>query len=47
RTISRAIDMLFYAKAMERIGDHSKNMAEHVVYMVKGRDVRHAEPDAQ
>jgi phosphate transport system protein len=47
RTISRSIDMLFYAKAMERIGDHSKNMAEHVVYMVKGRDVRHAEPDAQ
>ncbi len=42
RTISRSIDMLFYAKAMERIGDHSKNMAEHVVYMVKGRDVRHA-----
>jgi len=42
RTISRSIDMLFYAKAMERIGDHSKNMVEHVVYMVKGRDVRHA-----
>jgi phosphate transport system protein len=42
RTISRSIDMLFYAKAMERIGDHSKNMAEHVVYMVKGRDVRHS-----
>jgi len=41
RTISRSIDMLFFAKAMERIGDHSKNMAEHVVYMVKGRDVRH------
>lgn len=42
RTISRSIDLLFYAKAMERIGDHSKNIAEHVVYMVKGRDVRHA-----
>lgn len=41
RTISRSIDMLFYAKAMERIGDHAKNMAEHVVFMVKGRDVRH------
>jgi len=38
RTISRSIDMLFYAKAMERIGDHSKNMAEHVVYMVKGSE---------
>lgn len=46
RTISRSIDMLFYAKAMERIGDHSKNMAEHVVYMVKGRDVRHSPASA-
>jgi phosphate transport system protein len=41
RMISRSIDLLFIAKALERIGDHSKNMSEHVVYMVKGRDVRH------
>ncbi len=41
RTISRSIDLLFIAKALERIGDHSKNMSEHVVYMVKGLDVRH------
>jgi len=41
RTISRSIDLLFIAKALERIGDHSKNMSEHVVYMVKGRDIRH------
>jgi phosphate transport system protein len=41
RTISRSIDMLFFAKALERIGDHSKNIAEHVVFMVKGRDIRH------
>lgn len=42
RTITRGIDTLFMAKAIERIGDHAKNMAEHVVYLVNGRDVRHA-----
>ncbi|MCQ9374372.1 phosphate signaling complex protein PhoU [Methyloversatilis sp. XJ19-13] len=42
RTISCGLDMLFIAKAIERIGDHSKNMAQYVVFMVKGTDVRHA-----
>jgi phosphate transport system protein len=41
RTISRAMQVVWVAKAFERIGDHAKNIAEHVIYIVKGRDVRH------
>lgn len=41
RLITRSLDVLFIAKSVERIGDHATNVAEHVVYMVKGRDVRH------
>ena len=41
RTISTAIEILWIAKSIERIGDHSKNMAEQVIYIVKGTDVRH------
>ena len=41
RTISRSLEVLFVAKAIERVGDHAKNLSEYVVYMAKGRDVRH------
>lgn len=41
RTISGALEMLFIAKAVERMGDHAQNMAEYMIYMIKGRDVRH------
>ena len=42
RTISSSLDLLFVAKALERIGDHAKNIAELIIYIVKGEDVRHA-----
>lgn len=41
RTISASLDLLFLAKAIERIGDHAKNIAECIIYIVKGADVRH------
>jgi phosphate transport system protein len=46
RTISASIDLVFVAKAIERVGDHAKNLAEQIIYIVKGTDVRHAPMEA-
>lgn len=43
RTISAALDALWVAKAIERIGDHAKNIAEHVIFIVEGKDIRHSD----
>lgn len=45
RTIGASIDLLFMAKALERVGDHAKNIAEQVIFIVEGEDVRHTHPD--
>ena len=45
RTISPSLDLLFLAKAIERVGDHSKNIAEQIIFIVKGEDVRHSPMD--
>ncbi|TMH36601.1 MAG: phosphate signaling complex protein PhoU [Betaproteobacteria bacterium] len=42
RTITPALEIVFIAKSIERIGDHAKNIVENVVHVVKGKDVRHA-----
>ncbi|QIB64392.1 phosphate signaling complex protein PhoU [Kineobactrum salinum] len=45
RTIGPVLGQMWALRSLERVGDHASNIAEHVIYLVRGLDVRHVEPD--
>jgi len=47
RSITTALDVITIARCIERVGDHAKNIAEQVIYIVEGRDVRHTKSDTE